>query len=74
MTIRKNPQIPGQAGRGEAGKHGQDDQDVEDDELEALTGGAGEWPEDDNDPDVDLDMVEGSIRLRPGSDLPDIDK
>lgn len=46
-----------------------------------MTGGASMTDElapanhgDDDDPGVDLDMVEGSIRLKPGSNVPVVDK
>jgi hypothetical protein len=75
MTTPENKEIPPQTTAGEAEKSGQP---LSDASLEQLTGGASgpdEWPdccaEDDG---VDLDMVEGSIRLKPGSDIPVVDK
>jgi len=64
MTIPKDKEIPPQA---DAGNTGNSDQPLSDASLEQLTGGV-------EDAGVDLDVVEGSIRLKPGSDTPIADK
>lgn len=78
MTISAKKEVPGQDG---AGATAQLDQALSDANLEQLTGGASmpadEAPMndgDDGDPGVDLDMVEGSIRLKPGAHNPVVDK
>lgn len=70
--------MPGQDG---AGAIARTDQSLSDASLEQLTGGASMPDElapmnhgDDDGPGIDLDMVEGSIRLDPGSDMPVVDK
>ena len=75
MTIPEKKDIPGHTAAGNDGETGQH---LSDTSLEQLTGGTashGESPDCCVDhPGVDLDMVEGSIRLKPGSNVPVVDK
>jgi len=77
MTISGKKKVPGQH---DAGATDQSNQALSDAHLEELAGGmmpADIAPMDfgdDDDPDVDLDAVEGSIRLRSGSNIPFVDK
>lgn len=72
MSIPKEQNIPGQPAAGQATEPGQP---LEDGALDDVTGGCGIGGDiDDDDMGVDLDMVEGSIRLKPGSDTPIVDK
>jgi hypothetical protein len=78
MTIQGKKEIPGQDS---AGATEIPDQSLSDTRLEQVTGGVSMSDElapmnhgDDDDPGVDLDMVEGSIRLKPGSNVPVVDK
>lgn len=78
MTISGNKEAPAQGTDGAAGIP---DRSLSDTSLEQVTGGASMTDElapanhgDDDDPGVDLDMVEGSIRLKPGSNVPVVDK
>ena len=78
MTISGKKEVPGQDN---AGATAGPDLSLADASLEQLTGGAS-MPDDlaqmnsgaDDGLGVDLDMVEGSIRLKPGSNVPVVDK
>ena len=75
MTIPEKKDIPGHAFAGDDGETGQH---LSDTSLEQLTGGTASHDESPDccvdHPGVDLDMVEGSIRLKPGSNVPVVDK
>ena len=75
MTILEKKDIPARTAAGDNGKSGQN---LSDTSLEQLTGGTASHDESpdccDDHPGVDLDMVEGSIRRKPGSNVPVIDK
>jgi hypothetical protein len=78
MTISGNKEVPAQGPDGAAHIP---DHTLTDTSLEQVTGGASMPDElapmnygDDDDPGIDLDMVEGSIRLKPGSNVPVVDK
>jgi hypothetical protein len=75
MTIPEKKDIPARTGAGNVGESGQY---LSDTSLEPLTGGTASHDESPgccvDHPGVDLDMVEGSIRLKPGSDVPVVDK
>lgn len=78
MTIPGKKEVPGQDS---AGATAIPDTPLSDTYLEQVNGGVS-MPDDlapmnygdDDDPGVDLDMVEGNIRLKPGSDVPVVDK
>jgi len=75
MTIQEKKTIPAPTAAGDDGESGQH---LSDTNLEQLTGGtAGHVESPDccvDHPGVDLDMVEGSIRQKPGSNVPVVDK
>jgi hypothetical protein len=75
MTIPEKKGIPAHTAADDDDKSGQQ---LSDNSLEQLTGGTASHEESPDccvdHPGVDLDMVEGSIRLKPGSDVPIVDK